>query len=96
MLPTQHNTHGIHAWRFKPWAYAYSGGVRVLGRVKLWGQIVEHQDGYRAQYAKITWLDTPNLMSISAFEAMALRQLYRIAEQPPMSVFDDMMSRLKP
>lgn len=32
----------------------------AYGRVQMWGRIVEHKDGYRAQYAKpidITWID---------------------------------------
>jgi|SRR3990172_3391442 len=41
---------GIHAYKSRPedngyWIWS------VLGRVALWGKIVEHEDGYRAQFA---------------------------------------------
>lgn len=32
----------------------------ISGTVALWGQIVEHEHGYRAQYAKILSLDNPS------------------------------------
>lgn len=30
----------------------------VLGKIKMWGEIVEHKEGYRAEYAKILALDS--------------------------------------
>lgn len=30
----------------------------VVGTVKMWGEVVEHQFGYRAQFAKLNSLDT--------------------------------------
>lgn len=34
-----------------------NGNTIVIGRVKLWGDVVEHQRGYRAEFAKIVSLD---------------------------------------
>jgi hypothetical protein len=42
---------GIYAWKTGKQAreYLYTG---VWGRVALWGEIVEHSDGYRAEFAR--------------------------------------------
>jgi hypothetical protein len=48
---------GVYAWKTKKEMFRYMGsttGQIVVGKVDLWGQIVEHRRGYRAQYAKIT------------------------------------------
>jgi hypothetical protein len=29
----------------------------VFGRVELWGEVIEHEDGYRAEFASIVSLD---------------------------------------
>jgi hypothetical protein len=49
---------GIHAAREPSTVWTYLRGrddpgtvTRVLGRVALWGKIVEHEHGWRAQYA---------------------------------------------
>lgn len=35
----------------------YKGDDIIIGRVKLWGDVVEHEHGYRAEFAKIISLD---------------------------------------
>jgi hypothetical protein len=34
-------------------------GSTIVGKVDLWGRVVEHEDGYRASHASITelWVD---------------------------------------
>lgn len=52
---------GFHAWKEKVGAIRYSmecGNTVIIGRVKLWGDIIHHERGYRAQFAKIVSLDT--------------------------------------
>lgn len=46
----------------------------VIGRVALWGEVIEHEKGYRAEYAKVHSLDVP--LGISAEELDRLRALY--------------------
>lgn len=49
-------TQGVHVWKTRKDADDYSP-IGVLGTVLLWGEIVEHQFGYRAQYAKVNSID---------------------------------------
>jgi hypothetical protein len=50
---------GVHAWKKKDDAVGYSAGSFfwghsvVVGEVELWGEVVEHEDGYRAEYTQI-------------------------------------------
>lgn len=53
------NTFGIHAWKTRKHAEDYIGrgfndgfGL-AIGSVELWGEVIEHRDGYRAQYGAI-------------------------------------------
>ncbi len=46
----------------------------ALGTVKLWGEVVEHERGYRAQYAKIASLDEV----IGDVDLQALRDKYNV------------------
>ena len=56
-----YNAHGFHAWNDERTANYYAMALPVpvvIGRVKLWGEVIHHERGYRAQYAKIMSLDT--------------------------------------
>jgi hypothetical protein len=50
---------GVHAWKSFKQALSYSdptaacGESRIIGEVELWGEVVEHEDGYRAEFAQI-------------------------------------------
>lgn len=48
---------GIHAWkdygRAIEYGLEYGGKSIVVGRIKLWGEVIEHEHGYRAEYGKI-------------------------------------------
>jgi len=48
---------GIHAYKTLERAkseYGVNSSGTVYGKVALWGEVIEHEWGYRAQYAKIT------------------------------------------
>lgn len=58
--PSDHGSDGI--WSFKRKGDAIRkaieyGGPYAYGSVKLWGDVIEHTDGYRSQYAKIASID---------------------------------------
>lgn len=49
---------GVYAWKTRARALSYARpnlgfDVIVVGEVELWGDVVEHEDGYRAQHARI-------------------------------------------
>lgn len=53
-----HGVEGVNAWKTKSGALTYGVGVcDIIGSVLLWGEVVEHEKGYRAQYAKIASID---------------------------------------
>ncbi len=80
----EHGAHsGVHAWRTLAQAFDYAKNYRTLGfpiaigEVLLWGDVVEHVDGYRAEHAEIgkihetavtTWpaVHSPNFMAMYA------------------------------
>jgi hypothetical protein len=43
--------------RDPPWSWDLNDEAVVLGKVELWGEVVEHEDGYRAEFAAINSLD---------------------------------------
>ncbi len=48
----------------------------VLGRVKLWGEIIEHEEGYRAEYAQVMSIDElPPLQYFSCWEQVNMKQI---------------------
>lgn len=53
---------GIHAWKSEQnvmdYARLYDGTVLAIGTVDLWGEIVEHENGFRAECARISSLKT--------------------------------------
>lgn len=58
--------------------FDYFHNIKVLGvawgTIKLWGEVVEHERGYRAQFAKLTSLDG----SHGAFYLSDLRRKYNV------------------
>lgn len=57
--PSDHGDEGIWAFKEKNRAIykMLQGANTVYGSVKLWGKIIEHELGYRAEYAKIVSID---------------------------------------
>jgi len=55
--------HGIYSFRYviKSIAdYGYDLALRgpiIFGKIKIWGEVVEHEAGYRSEFAKIVSLD---------------------------------------
>lgn len=53
---SEHN--GVYAYKTaKDFLTNHAEALHVYGRVALWGDIIEHELGYRAQFAKIISLD---------------------------------------
>jgi hypothetical protein len=51
-----HNGEGVHAFKSRAGATKYALSQQQLvavGQVKLWGDVLEATEGYRAQYAKV-------------------------------------------
>ncbi len=72
-------THGIYSFRdvIRSMAeYGYdpcADGPLLFGKVKIWGEVVEHQVGYRSQFGKIMSLDYGDLELLRKF-----RRIYRV------------------
>jgi hypothetical protein len=54
--------HGIYSFKQvirsrEQYGFSLAGGPLLFGSVKIWGEIVEHEVGYRSQFAKIVSLD---------------------------------------
>jgi hypothetical protein len=62
--------------------YWYSVGRAILlfGKVKIWGEVVEHEAGYRSEFAKIVSLDYGDPELLDKF-----RKIYMINQVPPGS-----------
>jgi hypothetical protein len=54
-------THGIYSFRHairSKQDYSYNAyGVLLFGKIKIWGEVVEHEAGYRSEFGKIISLD---------------------------------------
>jgi hypothetical protein len=67
-------THGIYSFRNvvrskEEYSYSLSdNGLLLFGKIKIWGELVEHENGYRSQFAKLLSLDSgaPELLDNSA------------------------------
>jgi hypothetical protein len=76
-------THGIYSFRnvIKSTAdYGYDSAVRgpfLFGKIKIWGEIVEHEAGYRSEFAKIVSLDYGDPELLEKF-----RKIYRVNQCP--------------
>jgi hypothetical protein len=53
-MPTRHNTNGIYV--LKNDKQRYDRLAHVSGSIMLYGKIVEHRDGYRAEHAMVRQL----------------------------------------
>ena len=54
----------------------------MFGKVKIWGEIVEHETGYRSQFGKIMSLDHGDPELLEKF-----RKIYRVNQVPETRVF---------
>ena len=54
--------YGIYSFRDvirsrEEYGYPLSRGHLLFGKVKIWGEVVEHEAGYRSEFARIVSLD---------------------------------------
>lgn len=77
---SDHNNSGV--WAFKdPFTMAKQfWGTAVFGTIWMWGTVIEHQQGYRSQYAAVRSLDY--ICPTVAVSLDALRQTYGVSEHP--------------
>jgi hypothetical protein len=76
-------THGIYSCRNvvrsrEEYLYFVSTAILLFGKVKIWGEIVEHEWGYRSQFGKIVSLDYGDPELLEKF-----RKTYRVNQVPP-------------
>jgi hypothetical protein len=72
---------GIHAWRDRLRAVLYANSshlalrsnIMILGTVAMWGEVVEHERGYRAEYARVNSIDASRDVDVDE-----LRILYEL------------------
>lgn len=69
---------GVHAWKTQSKALEYGlegNSPIIFGEVDLWGEVVEHEDGYRAEFAAIVTLSHCTGF-LGAWRLRKLRQRY--------------------
>lgn len=71
---TEHN--GVYAFKTCKDYLTANLGLPVFGKVALWGDVIEHELGYRAQFAKIISIDW---CKESAKQLFQIRELYGVA-----------------
>ena len=54
-------------------SHASMEGPLLFGKVKIWGEVVEHETGYRSEFAKIVSLDYGDANLLEKF-----RKIYRV------------------
>jgi hypothetical protein len=67
--------HGIYSFKQvirsrEQYGFSLAGGPLLFGSVKIWGEIVEHEVGYRSQFAKIVSLDYGDPELLEKFRAI--------------------------
>jgi hypothetical protein len=74
-------THGIYSFRHVIRCrdeYSYNAhGILLFGKVKIWGEVVEHEQGYRSEFGKIISLDYGDQELLEK-----LRKIYRLNVVP--------------
>jgi hypothetical protein len=80
------STHGIYSFRhvirsIEDYGYVkLSDGPLLFGKVKIWGEVVEHETGYRSQFGKIASLDYGDPELLHKF-----RKIYRVNHGGPVT-----------
>ena len=79
-------THGIYSFRGVIRSndqYGYTSvtdGPLLFGKVKIWGDVVEHEAGYRSEFGKIVSLDYGDPELLDKF-----RKIYRVNHGDPVA-----------
>jgi hypothetical protein len=79
-------TYGIYSFRDvirsnEDYGYVkLSDGPLLFGKIKIWGEVVEHEGGYRSQFGKIASLDYGDPELLDKF-----RKMYRVNHVGPVA-----------
>jgi hypothetical protein len=78
-------THGIYSFRDvvrsnEEYGYNVGRGALLFGKVKIWGEVVEHEAGYRSEFGKIASLDYGHPELLHKF-----RKIYRVNHGGPVA-----------
>jgi hypothetical protein len=81
--------YGIYSFRdvirsHQEYRYLISRAHLLFGRVKIWGEVVEHEAGYRSEFARIVSLDYGDPELLEKFRA-----IYGINLAPTASIWDE-------
>jgi hypothetical protein len=79
---------GIYCYKsVKSIKHVHIGGPLVTGRIQLWGEVVEHQEGWRGQFAKI--IDLNKIYPYTDYAVLEeLRFLYLGGNHVPQKTHD--------
>lgn len=60
-VPSWDHVCGVYAVKRPADVHTFHGGSWIIGRVEMWGDVIEHEYGYRASHARIThlWVGDP-------------------------------------
>jgi hypothetical protein len=58
-VPSWDHVCGVYAAKRPEDVYVFYGGSPIVGQIEMWGDVIEHENGYRASHARITalWVD---------------------------------------
>jgi hypothetical protein len=75
--------HGIYSFRDvirsnEEYWYSVGRASLLFGQVKIWGEVVEHEGGYRSQFGKVVSLDYGDPELLDRF-----RKIYRVNQVRP-------------
>lgn len=61
VVPSWEHACGIYAAKSPADIHRFYGGASIVGRVEMWGDVIEHEYGYRSSHARITdlWVGDP-------------------------------------
>lgn len=61
VVPSWDHVCGVYAAKRPADVHVFHGGSWIIGRVEMWGTVIEHEYGYRASHARIThlWVGDP-------------------------------------
>lgn len=61
VVPSWDHVCGVYAAKRPADVHIFHGGSWIIGRVEMWGDVIEHEYGYRASHARIThlWVGDP-------------------------------------
>jgi hypothetical protein len=62
IVPSWDHVCGVYAAKQPGDVYIFYGWSPIVGRVEMWGNVIEHENGYRASHARITdlWVHDPH------------------------------------